>query len=176
MTNIWPRNARFVQCFAKVSSPLWERVMGTRLQAADDLPASLLRKVCQCEEGKTKFMGLEMSRHRTIWLSFQLTETAGKKGAVPDFLTLFMLLNSWIKATGKIQKSSPAHTPPPPPPFHPRRHTCHLCSFFLLYGWLHAPFQAWWPQLETRQTLVLVTPSLLCHGDRGLFWQMDLVG
>lgn len=117
MTNIWPRNARFVQCFAKVSSPLWERVMGTRLQAADDLPASPLRKVCQCEEGKTKFMGLEMSRHRTIWLSFQMTETAGKKGAVPDFLTLFMLLNSWIKATGKIQKSSPAHTPPPPPPF-----------------------------------------------------------
>lgn len=113
MTNIWPRNARFVQCFAKVSSPLWERVMGTTLQAADDLPASLLRKVCQCEEGKTKFMGLEMSRHRTIWLSFQMTETAGKKGAVPDFLTLFMLLSSWIKATGKIQKSSPAHTPPP---------------------------------------------------------------
>lgn len=84
----WQTSGQEMQDFCLVlyqsrfTSLPWERITDTRSQANDDFTPW---KVCQCEGGKARFMGLEMSGCRTTWLSFQVTWTAGKRRAVLGF-------------------------------------------------------------------------------------------
>lgn len=113
MTNIWPRNARFLFSVLPTSVCLLTLGKGHRDQVTGSCRLASIPpwKVCQCEDRKARFMGLEMSRCRAAWLSFHRAKTSGKKRAVLHFLTLFMYLHSWVKTTGKIQKTSPAIPP-----------------------------------------------------------------
>lgn len=108
ITKIWPRNARLLFSALPKSVHLvslgkkgsW--VQGYRLMTTLQHPP--YGNCASDEQGKGRSMGLEMSRGRATWLSFQKIETAGKKRAILDFLTPFIHLNSWVETTGKTPK------------------------------------------------------------------------